>query len=57
MPEDEVDKCLDLEIADFADKGLTAMDIARIMSEFNVSFEMALNRLENLDKISGYDRI
>lgn len=57
MPEDEIDKFLDLEIADFVVKGLTAMDIARIMSEFNVSFEMALNRLENLGKISGHERI
>ncbi len=57
MPEDEIDKFLDLEIADFDNKGLTAMDIARIMSEFNVSFEMALNRLENLGKISGNVRV
>lgn len=57
MPEDEVDKFLDLEIADFHNKGLTAMDIARIMSEFNVSFEMALNRLENLGKINNSIRI
>ena len=57
MPEDEVAKFLDLEIEDFANKGLTAMDIARIMSEFNVSFEMALNRLENLRKISSSEKI
>ena len=57
MPEDEVDKFLDLEIADFDDRGLTAMDIARIMSEFNVSFEMALNRLNNLGKIDGNERV
>lgn len=57
MPEDKVDRFLDLEIADFKSKGLTAMDIARIMSEFNVSFEMALNRLENLKKINGSERI
>lgn len=56
MPEDEVSRFLDVEIADFANQGLTAMDIARIMSEFNVSFEMALNRLENLGKISLYER-
>lgn len=56
MPEDEVDKFLDLEIANFDDRGLTAMDIARIMSEFNVSFEMALNRLSNLGKIDGNER-
>lgn len=57
MPEDEVDKFLDLEIVDFTDKGLTAMDIARLMSEFNVSFEMALNRLENLGKISRNEKV
>lgn len=57
MPDDEVGKFLDLEIEDFDNKGLTAMDIARIMSEFNVSFEMALNRLENLGKISGLEKI
>ena len=57
MPEDEVNKFLDFEIADFAGKGLTAMDIARIMSEFNVSFETALNRLENLGKISRNERV
>lgn len=57
MPEDEVDKFLDLEITDFKKNGLSAMDIARIMSEFNVSFEMALNRLENLRKIDNYERL
>lgn len=57
MPEDEVNTFLDLEIVDFDKKGLTAIDIARIMSEFNVSFEMALNRLENLGKINGNERI
>lgn len=43
MPEDEVNRFLDIEITDFKLKGLTAMDIARIMLELNVSFEMALN--------------
>ena len=57
MPDDEVDKFLELEVDDFESNGLTAMDIARIMSEFNVSFEMALNRLENLGKIDGRARI
>lgn len=57
MPEEEVDKFLDFEIEDFGRNGLTAMDIARIMSEFNVSFEMALNRLENLGKINGNEKI
>lgn len=54
MPADEVDKFLDLEIDGFEENGLSAMDIARLMSEFNVSFDMALNRLENLGKIDMY---
>lgn len=53
MPADEVGRFLDLEIADFEQEGLSAMDIARIMSEFNVSFDMALNRLESLGMING----
>lgn len=57
MPDDEVDKFLDLEITDFKKHSLSAMDIARMMSEFNVSFEMALNRLENLGKIDYYERL
>lgn len=57
MPADEVNKFLDLEIRDFDKNGLSAMDIARIMSEFNVSFDMALNRLENLQKIDYTRRV
>ena len=57
MPEDEINKFLDLEIEDFDKRGLTAMDIARIMSEFNVSFETAINRLESLGKISPSQKI
>lgn len=57
MPADEVEKFLDLEIADFSKRDLSAMDIARIMSEFNVSFDMALNRLENLGKINTDERL
>lgn len=51
MPSDDVGRFIDLEIQDFQEKGLSAMDIARIMSEFNVSFDMALNRLESLGVI------
>lgn len=57
MPADEVEKFLDLEIDDFTRDGLSAIDIARIMSEFNVSFETALNRLENIGKINPSQRI
>lgn len=48
MPYSDVDRFLDYEVKGARDKGLSAMDVARIMSEFNVSFDMALNRLENL---------
>lgn len=51
MPWDDVRRFIDLEIQDFKNNGLSAMDIARIMSEFNVSFDMALNRLESLGEI------
>ena len=57
MPADEVDRFLDLEFEDFQSNGLSAMDIARIMSDFSVSFEMALNRLESLGKIDDAERI
>lgn len=57
MPTDIVDKFLDLEIVDFQKNGLSAMDIARIMSEFNVSFDMALNRIENLGIIHTNERL
>ena len=57
MPADDVERFLDLELADFSKRGLSAMDIARIMSEFNVSFDMALNRLENLEKINTDERL
>ncbi len=57
MPSDDVDRFIDLEIPNFQEKGLSAMDIARIMSEFNVSFDMALNRLESLDVIDSNQKL
>lgn len=57
MPEEKITKFLDFEIDNFEENGLTVMDIARIMSEFNVSFEMALNTLENIGQITNSDRI
>lgn len=57
MPSDDVDRFIDLEIQNFHDKGLSAMDIARIMSEFNVSFDMALNRLESLNIIDPQQKL
>lgn len=57
MPEDEVQKYLSLELDDFKERGLSAMDVARMMSEFNVSFDMALNRLESLGQIDSSEKI
>ena len=57
MPEDKVSEFLDLEINDFNKNGLSAMDIARIMSGFSVSFDMVLNRLENLGKIDCIQKV
>lgn len=56
MPSDKVERFLDVKVDNFEEKGLSATDIARIMSEFNVSFEMALNRLEDLGKIDSAER-
>jgi Zn-dependent peptidase ImmA (M78 family) len=57
MPFDDVNRFIDLEIQNFQEKGLSAIDIARIMSEFNVSFDMALNRLESLDIIDSKQKL
>lgn len=56
MPADAMEGFLDLQLEGLNENGLSAMDIARIMSEFNVSFETVLNRLENLGKINAIER-
>lgn len=56
IPEDELKRFIDLEINYDKDKGLSSMDIANIMSNFSVSFEMALNRLEQCGVISSRER-
>lgn len=53
MPSNEVNRFIDFELPDFEKNGLSGMDIARIMSEFNVSYDMTLNRLESLGKIDS----
>ena len=57
MPDDEVGKFFDLEIEEYEKNDLSAIDVARLMSEFNVSFDMAINRLENLSKINELQKI
>lgn len=57
MPEDEIYRFLDLQLASFSGENLSAMDIARIMSEFNVSFEVVLNRLESVGIIDSNQKL
>lgn len=57
MPEEAVEKFMDIELLEEKQQGLTAIDIAKIMSEFNVSFEMVLNRLESIGKIDSVEKV
>ena len=57
MPSDEIERFIDLELPDFEKSGLSGMDIARMMSEFNVSYDVALNRLESLGKIDSRQKV
>ncbi len=57
MPSDEIDRYIDMEIPNYEQCGFTALDIARMMLEFNVSYDVVLNRLESLGKINSRQRI
>lgn len=57
MPASVIDQYFAYEIELPPLGSLTSLDVARIMIEFNVSFDMALNRLEALGKIDEHDRI
>lgn len=57
MPAEDVRRFIDLEVQNFKEKGLSAMDITRMMSEFNVSFDMALNRLKSLEIIDANQKL
>lgn len=57
MPKDAVYKFFELEFPEIKDEKLSAIDITRIMSEFKVSFEMVLIRLEELKIIDSNERI
>lgn len=54
MPEDKVYRYISIEKEE--GKPWTAFDIARMMTAFGVSFETALNRLQNLGKIDAQMR-
>lgn len=57
LPEKEVRNFLNTEILDFSIANISALDIARIMLEFNVSFELILNRLVNIGLINSKTRV
>ena len=57
MPRDEIERFLDIELDKTSKEKLSAKDIARMMSEFNVSFDMTLNRLENLAIITSEQKL
>lgn len=48
MPEEKVRKYISLELDAEREVQWSALDVARMMTAFNVSFETVLNRLENL---------
>lgn len=56
MPEDSVKKFIEFQIQTSSEKEMSALDIARIMSEFGVSFDMTLNQLQNLNIINQKQR-
>lgn len=56
MPEDAIVKFFSIELAEESINGIKAIDIAKIMSEFNVSFEMVLNRLESVGRIDAIEK-
>lgn len=57
MPSDVVEKFIDFEMSNIEKNGISALDIAKIMSNFNVSFDMVLNRLQGLGIIDYNQKI
>lgn len=56
MPKDKVDKFVDFQLQNHEKNTWTMVDVAAVMSEFNVSFETAINRLVALGIISQSQR-
>ncbi len=53
MPKEKVDKFIRLELNDKNINKWNGLDIARIQTVFNVSYDMVLNRLESLGILDG----
>ncbi len=51
MPKDKVEEFIDFQFQNHGDSEWTLLDVAAVMSAFNVSFETALNRLETIGRI------
>lgn len=56
MPEDRVRKFYDIELNNIDPSELSAYDIAKMMSEFSSSFEMVLNRLDDIKLIDAVQK-
>lgn len=56
MPEDSVRKFYDFELNNIEASEVSAYDIAKMMSEFNASFEMVLNRLDEIKLIDAVQK-
>lgn len=54
MPQEKVEGFIDFEIED--SENISARDIAKMMVEFNVSFDMVVNRLLNLELIDEHKK-
>jgi len=57
MPKEGVAGFLELELRHERGMELSVTDVAKLMSEFSVSFEMALNRLEALGFIDSHEKL
>lgn len=57
MPEDKVEKYISFEMDGKKAKQWTALDIAKMMTAFQVSFDMALIRLQNLGVLNHKEKV
>lgn len=57
MPEEEIQKFIRYDLMDKSVKDWSGLDIARFQTAFNVSFDMALTRLESMGLINAADLV
>ncbi|HUM84261.1 MAG TPA: ImmA/IrrE family metallo-endopeptidase [Lachnospiraceae bacterium] len=56
LPQEKLKEFLDIETIGVKSEHLSAIDVTKIMTEFKVSYETVLNRLENLSIIDENER-